>query len=1036
MDFMLNPNVKIERAGQGPSFLHVDEPLPPPRPVTSITIAAVIARPAIEPLRNHAWCSPAFLRGTNQVDKLFPSPYGIFPVEDEFDEGRSRKRTRFARSSGEWRYSPEFFSPPKEASATVPVATPLSANEDCLWEQLPASEPVTPNSARRWNVHISDVPVLDLTISPELPREGDKALHSLLPDNTNVKPTLLPQLQTNLVSSLPFAAPVLTPVLPSTPSSPRLQPVQSAGLLQLSPFAPINEAVFKESHDMEADQAAATPSASISTKSNNGDVATDHEQSYVPSSSSGFSTSDAEPPENPLAEEYHNFGFDGAAVSRAYSVERSEERVHVPAAANAVEVENIPPLKLDTLDVEHSSQDLELDQSSVEVLSDQALRQFHTIIDETPIEVSYTRLYEAKNDRQVLETQLSAEMDPLASNESLTDQDRQIVEVPETWTQNTSVNEIVIVDLSSDEEDDVDMVNDKRNTSLYDIPQEELLRGPPHEDQSRGSGKAFDESDDNDKFGITSPDADRSDHVETSIDEERRSVLYDIAHVNPSRQRTQRAGEKSEAHKLIETINVGHSNNGDHSDVEEDSVNAGEVGSSSEQEIVSANVAGSSEEQDIPVSVKQSNDTETHREFVQEDPLEVNLTSPRSLVDLAVQPLLSPSLPASEESENHASRSPSPLCQLNSGAPHSTIDASERLPTPEASQDLFAQSQDFVMINQRPDQILQSSLPLTPLPTQPELRAPELAQERAMAQPLISVDRVAPRRSSHRRQRRHPISNVPDIISPWFMSRRVAPVDDSEENSDNIEVTETASELSSLPELSPENIVQIERRFEARTSLASVASTQRHHREVEHSASPAAGLRTPLSYYTPLSTLETYLNASPSDQNAAIDVFAVVTSPTSKPSRAKAGPREHFTITHISDTSCFPKTIEVHVFRRWKNSLPVANVGDVILLRNFLVKSRKRQCHLLSGEASAWYVWKLSNYHENRENDNENKPIWAKQATNDVGAFIEECKGAPVELGSEERDHTRALRTWWDAINDSKCDLEVSPMPGRRLATV
>lgn len=141
-----------------------------------------------------------------------------------------------------------------------------------------------------------------------------------------------------------------------------------------------------------------------------------------------------------------------------------------------------------------------------------------------------------------------------------------------------------------------------------------------------------------------------------------------------------------------------------------------------------------------------------------------------------------------------------------------------------------------------------------------------------------------------------------------------------------------------------------------------------------------------------------------------VDVIAVVTSPTKHPQRARAGPRDYYTVMHMADPSThdstqrstapnnsskfgkFTSATQVEIFRPFKLSLPAAERGDVVLLRNFVVKSRNGNSYLLSGQASAWMVWRWS--------DDSPKPV-------------EERKGPPVEFGDEERTKAKELRTWW-----------------------
>lgn len=224
-------------------------------------------------------------------------------------------------------------------------------------------------------------------------------------------------------------------------------------------------------------------------------------------------------------------------------------------------------------------------------------------------------------------------------------------------------------------------------------------------------------------------------------------------------------------------------------------------------------------------------------------------------------------------------------------------------------------------------------------------------------------------------------SNVPEVISAWFSPKQ---------------------SLAVSPQ-GPTTIVK------------------QHQSRVEPKLTPlkpvqANGLSTAHAYFTPLSRLEQYLN--PSSQlsygTQTVDVFAVVTAHTTEPARAKGGPRDYYTILRIADsTISLTSDVRVEMFRPWKATLPVAGVGDVVLLRAFAIKSRRRRAYLLSTDASAWCVWR----HEEAsiEDGKRKKPIWAQTAGEQSQRVTrEEINGPPVEFGDAERRHAHELRLWWD----------------------
>ncbi|KAK5112286.1 hypothetical protein LTR85_011558 [Meristemomyces frigidus] len=252
------------------------------------------------------------------------------------------------------------------------------------------------------------------------------------------------------------------------------------------------------------------------------------------------------------------------------------------------------------------------------------------------------------------------------------------------------------------------------------------------------------------------------------------------------------------------------------------------------------------------------------------------------------------------------------------------------------------------------------------------------------------------------------LSNVPDVISAWFSPKR----------SSGISEHTPIRQSSTLGRVAEDDAASIAEAPEI--NGGSMARVNGHSAEAaERVELQSNGISTAMEYFTPLSRLEGHLN--PSSQQAygtsTIDVLAVITDSTKPPERAKTGQRDYFTIFRISEASLPAGTnIRVEVFRPWKAKLPVAKVGDVVLLRAFGVKSRKRQPYLLSTDASSWCVWRFADAKIAEEN--EVKPVWARKRSNSASLGVrEEVKGPPVELGDEERQHARALREWWVALH-------------------
>ncbi|KAK1821339.1 hypothetical protein LTR12_004225 [Friedmanniomyces endolithicus] len=238
------------------------------------------------------------------------------------------------------------------------------------------------------------------------------------------------------------------------------------------------------------------------------------------------------------------------------------------------------------------------------------------------------------------------------------------------------------------------------------------------------------------------------------------------------------------------------------------------------------------------------------------------------------------------------------------------------------------------------------------------------------------------------------LSNVPDVISAWFLPKGPSGV-----------VANAFSE-----QRTKHHALQVEQ-TDAQVS------------RLELRKSTSNGVSTSFGYFTTLSGLEEKLNATTQDAlgNNTVDILAVVTNSTKAPERAKGGPRDYYTIMRIADTSQPSNgSIRVEVFRPWKAVLPVADVGDVVLLRAFAVKSKKRQAYLMSRDASSWCVWR---YGDTKLGEaNEGKPVWARRSVDGrPDGMREEIKGPPVELGEEERRHAGVLREWWITVG-SKAD--------------
>ncbi|KAJ4377576.1 hypothetical protein N0V83_000401 [Neocucurbitaria cava] len=198
----------------------------------------------------------------------------------------------------------------------------------------------------------------------------------------------------------------------------------------------------------------------------------------------------------------------------------------------------------------------------------------------------------------------------------------------------------------------------------------------------------------------------------------------------------------------------------------------------------------------------------------------------------------------------------------------------------------------------------------------------------------------------------------------------------------------------------------------ASTAASPVSEAASPSSDVADTEQPSIGLSTPLAYYTPLKDLIYFLNRSSQFHSSANpDILALVTSSTTPSERAKKGPKHWNTTLHITDLSAWPATTTVQLFRAYQTALPHADVGDIILLRAFAVKSLNRQPMLISADESSWCVWRYG------------KPVWgAKRGAYGELRAREEMRGPVVERGEGEWREVERLRTWW--VQKVKAELE------------
>ncbi|KAI9933263.1 hypothetical protein MW887_007736 [Aspergillus wentii] len=140
------------------------------------------------------------------------------------------------------------------------------------------------------------------------------------------------------------------------------------------------------------------------------------------------------------------------------------------------------------------------------------------------------------------------------------------------------------------------------------------------------------------------------------------------------------------------------------------------------------------------------------------------------------------------------------------------------------------------------------------------------------------------------------------------------------------------------------------------------------------------GLRSKLSYFSPLATLIDHFNT-------LVDTISIVCE-TSSIIQASSGNKDYVLTVQLTDPSLAGTMVTVQILRPYRTVLPSLTEGDAILLRNFKVKSFNHSMMLVSDDTSAWAVF-------------------------DGSGDEARLTGPPVEYGSEELAYATDLRQWY-----------------------
>jgi len=314
----------------------------------------------------------------------------------------------------------------------------------------------------------------------------------------------------------------------------------------------------------------------------------------------------------------------------------------------------------------------------------------------------------------------------------------------------------------------------------------------------------------------------------------------------------------------------------------------------------------------------------------------------------------------------------------------------DTLPTPQLTQ---GKSDESVV--PKAHQVLGEPSPTTSLPPLEKhnrLVETQRSDEKALVpqRPPTLIERLKAmkRLSSQTPQRRGEAS----VISPWFAPRRSSIiVPDSEAESeieslsenDRKSIKQNVTAKLQTPEKQKSLAKSFIRSPSQRAGIHSIVSSPGY---LPPSQPPPPGFRTSLSYFVPLATLQSHFTL-------AVDILAIVLNTTSV-TRATSGPKDYNQTIYITDPSSSvlrSPVMTAQIFRSHDKCFPVVEEGDALLLRDFKVQSFRRQLSLLSTQSSAWAEFR-------------------KDA--DV-----QVRGPPVEFGAEERGFARGLWRWWAGLD-------------------
>lgn len=325
------------------------------------------------------------------------------------------------------------------------------------------------------------------------------------------------------------------------------------------------------------------------------------------------------------------------------------------------------------------------------------------------------------------------------------------------------------------------------------------------------------------------------------------------------------------------------------------------------------------------------------------------------------------------------------------------------------------ESLDAMAQERTPSKLGDQSLSLLPTPrhTQEEARLEPGSVEPSQSQDYqedhhADADADLQQASESQSARTYRVSQRPSRISatatnlssPYFTSRRqtrsMASSSPIRENipflsspqlaAESSPVARSSSILAELPPQSPPRLVVDEHG----ASPKLVSNKSLAHTKLDIPTPFGTGVATSIAYYSCLASLVEHFGQ-------LVDVIAICTDDSTKPERAKSGPKDSYTTLYLTDLSLDiglkPKTI-AQIFRPHRNALPNASSGDAVILRNFKVQTKNHKSMLLSTDSSSWGVFDGT-------------------ANADPALDPVMVNGPPLEYGNEELVHAETLVDWW-----------------------